>query len=103
MEILNEFEINSFSQVYSDELSKSSWRFDAKFYVYFKDILKVNLDANNSKPLKKCCDDIYEVPPFVHIYVNKKNGIPFYTSSGLFNVDMNPSHYLSYNTKKLDT
>lgn len=39
--------------------------------------------------------DIYDVPPFKHIYVGKGQGVPFYTSGDLFSLDRKPRYYLS--------
>lgn len=38
---------------------------------------------------------VYDVPPFKHIYVEKENGLPFYTSGELFKLDRKPEKYLS--------
>ncbi|TAK54870.1 MAG: restriction endonuclease subunit S [Dehalococcoidia bacterium] len=39
--------------------------------------------------------DVYDVPPFKHIYVESGNGVPFFTSGELFNLDRRASKFLS--------
>jgi type I restriction enzyme S subunit len=39
--------------------------------------------------------DVFDVPPFKHIYVEAEHGIPFYTSGDLFGLDRVPEKYLS--------
>ena len=83
-------------------IARQRWRLDANFYILFSkttDVLTKNIET---KSLSECCNNIYEVPPFVHIYVEKEHGIPFYTSSALFESDLQPSHFLSLSTKDLN-
>jgi len=83
-----------------NEVASSKWRLDAKHFVLFKDNYAL-LSNIKTISLGECCNDIFEVPPFVHIYVEKAEGIPFYTSSSLFESNLEPAHYLSKNTKAL--
>jgi len=39
--------------------------------------------------------DVYDVPPFKHIYVDGAFGVPFYTSGDLFHLDRTVEKYLS--------
>ncbi len=39
--------------------------------------------------------NVEDVPPFKHIYVDGKNGTPFFTSGELFKLDRTPEKYLS--------
>lgn len=69
-----------------------TFRLDSQYYALFENKIG-KLKADYFLPLEKCCLEIFEVPPFKHIYVKK--GIPFYTSSDLFNNDLVPSHFLT--------
>ena len=47
--------------------------------------------------------DVYDVPPFKHIYVDAEYGVPFFTSGDLFKLERKPEKYLSNTqTKDLD-
>lgn len=39
--------------------------------------------------------DVYDVPPFKHIYVAASNGVPFFTSGDLFTLDRRADKFLS--------
>ncbi len=39
--------------------------------------------------------DVFDVPPFKHIYVEQEHGLPFFTSGDLFLLDRHPDKYLS--------
>lgn len=39
--------------------------------------------------------DVYDVPPFKHIYVDTDNGVPFFTSGELFRLERKAERYLS--------
>lgn len=39
--------------------------------------------------------DVYDVPPFKHIYVNEGHGVPFFTSGELFDLDRVGNKYLA--------
>jgi type I restriction enzyme S subunit len=75
----------------SDVITEGTFRLDGQYYALFENNI-VNLRADSFLKLEDCCLDIYEVPPFKHIYVNR--GIPFYTSSALFDNEFTPSHML---------
>lgn len=47
-------------------------------------------------------EDVFEVPMFKHIYVQPGNGIPFFTSGNLFEIDRKPHKFLSPTTKNID-
>ncbi len=89
----------------SKELANGNWRMDAFYYSNYNNKIHHITHKKNLvfKSLDECCKEIYEVPPFVHIYVNKDNGIPFYTSSSLFENDLEPPHYLSPKMESLET
>jgi type I restriction enzyme S subunit len=38
---------------------------------------------------------VFDVPPFKHIYVDARHGVPFYTSGDIFLLDRKPDKYLS--------
>lgn len=84
-----------------NKVTSSNLRLDAKHFVLFRgnDVLPSHI---NTKSLVECCNNIFEVPIFVHTYVEEANGIPFYTSSSLFESNLRPAHYLSHNTKALE-
>jgi type I restriction enzyme S subunit len=44
--------------------------------------------------------DVYDVPPFKHIYVDREYGVPFYTSADLFDLERRPDKYLSLTRTK---
>ena len=47
--------------------------------------------------------DVYDVPPFKHIYVEADYGVPFFTSGDLFKLERKPEKFLSKKeTKALD-
>lgn len=83
------------SMVQSVSLSNETFRLDGQFYILFDNPANVTYKVSKYKTLQKCCSEIYEVPLFKHIYVEEGEGVPFYTSSGLFEADLTPSHYLS--------
>jgi type I restriction enzyme, S subunit len=39
--------------------------------------------------------DVYDVPPFKHIYVDERNGVPFFTSGEIFGLDRIATKFLS--------
>lgn len=39
--------------------------------------------------------DVFDVPPFKHIYVGSEHGLPFYTSGALFRLERSTDKYLS--------
>src|SRR3972149_11713406 len=84
-----------------NEVSKSNYRLDARHYVLFRKTLDSKISTLDSKALGDCCTDIFEVPPFIHLYVDKLNGVPFYTSSALFESDLKPAHFLSKTMRNL--
>lgn len=58
--------------------------------------------ANGHWPLSEVAD-VYDVPPFKHIYVDEASGVPFFTSGELFKLDRKPDKNLSKSqTKGLD-
>jgi len=81
-----------YSEVSSSEIFTGTFRLDSQYYTLFKNKF-ANLSFDNYQNLEDCCVEIYEVPPFKHIYVKK--GVPFYTSSDLFNNEFIPSHFLT--------
>jgi type I restriction enzyme S subunit len=89
--LLSEFK-PIFSFIHSDFISEGTFRLDSQYYALFENKIET-LNASSFLELNDCCSELYEVPPFKHIYV--KNGIPFYTSSDLFNIDFVPSHFLT--------
>jgi type I restriction enzyme S subunit len=80
------------SDVDSDILMDGTFRLDGQYYVLFDEVAD-SITTNTFLDLDDCCLEIYEVPPFKHIYVSE--GVPFYTSSGLFENEFIPSHYLT--------
>lgn len=50
--------------------------------------------GKNCKPLGAIAD-VYDVPPFKHIYVEEGHGVPFFTSGELFDLDRTASKFLS--------
>jgi type I restriction enzyme S subunit len=46
--------------------------------------------------------DVFDVPPFKHIYVAPEEGIAFFTSADLFDLDRTTDKYLSRQTRGLD-
>jgi len=84
-----------------NKVTSSNMRLDAKHFILFRgnDVLPSNI---NTKSLGECCNNIFEVPIFVHTYVEEAKGIPFYTSSSLFESNLKPAHYLSHKTKALE-
>lgn len=89
--LLNQFE-PTIESIPSNIVSDGTFRLDSQYYALFENNI-LNLKADNFLDFKECCLSIYEVPPFKHIYVN--DGIPFYTSSGLFDNESIPSHFLT--------
>jgi type I restriction enzyme S subunit len=80
------------SNVDSNNLLDGTFRLDGQYYVLFDEVAD-SITTNSFLNLNDCCHEIYEVPPFKHIYVSE--GVPFYTSSGLFENEFTPSHYLT--------
>jgi type I restriction enzyme S subunit len=89
------------SVVLSSEPKSSTFRLDAQYHILFKK-RAIKWKSKEMRRLDNCCLALYEVPPFKHIYVDKPNGIPFYTSSTLFEVDLNPPHYLTAEMEKIN-
>jgi type I restriction enzyme S subunit len=46
--------------------------------------------------------DVFDVPPFKHVYVAREEGIAFFTSADLFDLDRTTDKYLSLQTRGLD-
>jgi len=87
----------------SKDIAKGSFRLDSYFYSdYDRNYSHIINNYIEFKSLGECSTEIYEVPPFVHVYVKKNYGIPFYTSSSLFENDLTPAHYLTPKMKKLE-
>ena len=86
-------------EIDSSEVFKDTFRLDSQYHILFDDKLK-DIDLENYNTLEECCTEIYEVPPFKHIYVKK--GIPFFTSADLFNDEFIPSHFLTEEMPKID-
>lgn len=80
------------SEVNSSSVFYGTFRLDSQYYALFEDKI-ANLQVESYEVLSNCCNELYEVPPFKHIYVEQ--GIPFYTSSDLFNNEYIPSHFLT--------
>ncbi len=89
--------------VTSQTIAQGHWRLDAQYYGMSDRRTRIADKGIHFKRLDECCKEIYEVPPFVHIYVDPQAGVPFYTSSALFQSDLKPSHYLSPVMKNLET
>lgn len=53
-----------------------------------------NLNVPTFK-LKELTEDIFEVSPFKHVYVDSENGVPFYTSAEILYHRLCPTKYLS--------
>lgn len=88
------------ASISSADLIEGTYRLDGQFYALFEDNFS-NLTATSSISLIDCCSELYEVPPFKHIYTKK--GVPFYTSSDLFNSDLIASHNLTPDMPNLET
>jgi type I restriction enzyme, S subunit len=72
-------------------------RFDGAYH-YPVHLKIINAIKKSKYPIVKLSDlttNIFEVPPFKHIYVNQENGIPFYTSAEIFYSKLMPTRYLS--------
>lgn len=80
------------SSINSASIMENTFRLDSQYYALFDNEIG-NLNASSFLSLNECCFALYEVPIFKHIYV--KNGIPFYTSSDIFNNELIPSHFLT--------
>lgn len=80
------------SNVDSNILMDGTFRLDGQYYVLFDEVAD-SITTSTFLDLNECCLEIYEVPPFKHIYVSE--GVPFYTSSGLFENEFIPSHHLT--------
>lgn len=91
------------TNIESTSISRGSWRLDAQYYAIPDETECLAIDKGRIKQLSECCIDIYEVPPFVHSYVDKDSGTAFYTSGDIFGANQEPSHYLSPNMKNIDT
>jgi type I restriction enzyme S subunit len=89
--LLEKFDL-LYSEISSSELLTGTFRLDSQYYILFKDKF-IDLAIDNYQSLEDCCIEIYEVPLFKHIYIKK--GVPFYTSSDLFNNEFIPSHFLA--------
>ena len=76
----------------SQSVAEGTYRLDGQYYALYKNGIG-DLKAERFVTLEECCNEIFEVPPFKHIYV--KFGVPFYTSSGLFENEFTPSHFLT--------
>lgn len=87
------------ASVKCQDVTEGTFRLDGQYYALFEDGIK-KLNAESFTPLEECCESIYEVPPFKHIYVD--HGIPFYTSSGLFDIELTPSHFLTPDMPNID-
>jgi len=89
-----------FSKIDLENVLTGTFRLDSQYYALFENKL-LKLDSETFISLEECCKEIYEVPPFKHIYV--KSGIPFYTSSSLFENELIPSHFLTPDMPNIDT
>jgi len=88
------------SQVGIESIMDGTYRLDSQYYILFEDRTTEYKNCTFLN-LADCCLELYEVPPFKHIYV--RNGIPFYTSSDLFNIELTPSHFLSSEMPNINT
>lgn len=73
-----------------------SRRFEAFFYNPVAiDLDRWVADHPNGHWLLGEVSNVFDVPPFKHVYVDEERGVPFYTSGDLFRLERLPEKYLS--------
>lgn len=89
------------TQIVTSSDVRRSLRLEAWFYN--PEAMRVDRWArshpNGFMPLGQICD-VFDVPPFKHIYVEDGHGPAFYTSGDLFKLDRSPDLYLSKSRTK---
>jgi type I restriction enzyme S subunit len=81
----------------TSSILKSVSRLDAFYHNPFAQTIE-NLIAIQPKgftTLEAITENVFDVPPFKHIYVEAENGVPFFTSGDIFLLDRKTDKYLS--------
>jgi type I restriction enzyme S subunit len=95
-EVPREQSVEWFGHAVSSGVLTKEMRFEGFFYN--PAALKVDRWADNHRNghwLLGDVADVFDVPPFKHIYVEAEFGVPFFTSGDLFRLDRFPEKHLS--------